>query len=86
MYISPTLLLSHRCDTLVRFTQYKYLHLLVPTNTDPIEFYIIRMMTNVHGATKGKSKVGYPNKNAVLLTMLSYGKTAFIWTLSAFSN
>lgn len=34
------------------------------------------MTTNVQEETEGKSDFGYPNKNAVLLTMLSYGKPA----------
>jgi len=34
------------------------------------------MTTNDQEETEGKSSFGYPNKNAVLLTMLSYGKPA----------
>jgi len=34
------------------------------------------MTINVQEETEGKSDFGYPNKNAVLLTMLSYGKAA----------
>lgn len=46
------------------------------SNTDTNEFYIIRMTTNVQEETEGKSSFGYPNQNAVLLTMLSYGNPA----------
>jgi len=34
------------------------------------------MTTNVQEETEGKFGFGNPNKNAVLLTMLSYGKPA----------
>jgi len=36
------------------------------------------MTINVQEETEGKSDFGYPNKNAVLLTMLSYGKEHYM--------
>jgi hypothetical protein len=43
-------------------------------------------MTTVQEENEGKSSFGYPNENAVLLTMLSYGQPALYGTLSAFSK
>lgn len=74
----PNILLGHRCDILISFTQYKCLHWMVLTNTDTIEFYIIRMTTNVHEGSEGKSSFGYPTK-MLFCWQCCYGKPALCW-------